>query len=109
MLKVILCVLDRKMAAELPDGISIDKLLHLYELHKRNTERRKTYLETDAGKEYNRQKAKEYYNRHKSDVLLKRKADHEEKKEEHNARALAYYHANRDAILEKKRAKRVEA
>jgi hypothetical protein len=97
------------MASELPEGVSMDKLLHLYELHKRNAERRKTYLETEAGKEYNRQKAKEYYARHKSDVLLKRKAEHEEKKEEHNARALAYYHANRDAILEKKKAKRVEA
>ena len=97
------------MATDLPAGVSMDKLLHLYELHKRGVERRKTYLETEAGKEYNRQKAKEYYARHKSDVLLKRKADHEEKKEEHNARALAYYHANREAILEKKRAKRVEA
>ena len=63
----------------------------------------------EAGKEYNRLKAKEYYARHKSDVLLKRKMEHEEKKEEHNARALAYYHANRETILEKKKAKRVEA
>jgi|CryBogDrversion2_2_1035213.scaffolds.fasta_scaffold00654_4 hypothetical protein len=97
------------MAVELPDGVSMDKLLHLYDLHKRNTDRRKAYLETEAGKEYNRLKAKEYYTRHKSEVLLKRKAEHEEKKETHNARALAYYHANREVILEKKREKRVEA
>ncbi len=97
------------MATELPAGVSLDKLLHLYELNQRNIERRKAYMESDEGRQYNRQKAKEYYARHKAEVLLKRKTEHEEKKEQHNARALAYYHAHREEILERKKNKNVEA
>jgi hypothetical protein len=66
--------------AELP------ALIKAYESMKKNDERKKAWLKTDRGKEWNREKATAYYHAHKDKVLEKRKVN---------------YEANRDIILAK--------
>ena len=52
-----------------------------FENEKRRNERRKAYFQTEAGKEYNRQKAKNFYQRHRDEILAKRKEQYQTKKE----------------------------
>jgi hypothetical protein len=66
--------------AELP------ALIRAYESMKKADERKKAWLKTDRGKEWNREKATAYYNAHKDEVLEKRRLR---------------YEANRDVILAK--------
>lgn len=66
--------------AELP------ALIRAYEAMKKNDERKKAWLKTDRGKEWNRERATAYYEAHKDEVLEKRKVR---------------YEANRDVILAK--------
>jgi hypothetical protein len=66
--------------AELP------ALIRAYESMKKNDERKKAWLKTDRGKEWNREKATAYYHANKDKVLEKRKVK---------------YEANRDIILAK--------
>jgi hypothetical protein len=58
--------------------IPLDVLVKRYENEKqrevRRYEKRLEFLQTDAGKEWNRVKAKAYYERNKAKVLAKRKA-----------------------------------
>jgi hypothetical protein len=64
--------------------VPLDVLVKRYELEKKRDvkkyERRIAYLQTDEGKEWNREKAKAYYERNKEKVLAKRKAMYEAKK-----------------------------
>jgi hypothetical protein len=52
-----------------------------YENEKRRNEKRKQFFKTDEGKAYNRQKAKVFYQRHREEILSKRKESYEAKKQ----------------------------
>ena len=66
--------------------VSIDELVRVYILHKnankRHQEARAKFFQTDEGKQYNRDRSKSYYERHKETVLEKRKAAYQKKKQE---------------------------
>ena len=65
--------------------VSLDELVRVYVLHKkasqRHQEARLKFLQTEKGKEFNRSRAKAYYEKHKDTVLEKRKAYYQKKKE----------------------------
>lgn len=60
--------------------VSLDKLVKYYETYKRNEdkrlEKRHEVLQTPEGKAINRARAKAYYDKHKDDILAKRKANY---------------------------------
>jgi len=56
----------------LPEGVSMEQVIKVYNDYKRRNAARTEWFKTDEGKAYNRQKAKEYYARHKDKVLEKR-------------------------------------
>jgi hypothetical protein len=64
--------------------IPLDVLVKRYENEKQREvkryEKRLEFLQTDAGKEWNRNKAKAYYERNKAKVLAKRKASYVSRK-----------------------------
>jgi len=93
---------------ELPDGVSLEKLLRLYEQDQARVKKRNEFLKTDEGKEYARQKAKLHYQRHKAEVLAKRAERYKVDSELLNQRAKEYYAANKETILAKERAARVK-
>ena len=51
----------------------MDKLLRIYERQKKTLEKRAAYYSTPEGKEYNRKKAAEYYEKNREAVLQKSK------------------------------------
>ena len=69
---------------ELPAGVTLDKLLQVYEKQRmyseRRAEQRTAFYKTEEGKEYNRKKAKEYYERNKETVQKKNKDRYHSKK-----------------------------
>lgn len=64
--------------------VPIDVLVKRYELEKKREakkyEKRLTFLQSDEGKAWNREKAKAYYERNKATVLAKRKASYVSRK-----------------------------
>ena len=68
--------------------VPLDTLIKRYEAlvaqEKRKYERKKEFLATDEGKQWNREKAKSYYERNRSLVLARRKAAYQAKKEASN-------------------------
>lgn len=58
--------------------VPVEILVKRYELEKqrnaKRAEKRLAYLQTDAGKEWNRARSKSYYERNREAVLAKRKA-----------------------------------
>lgn len=64
--------------------VPLEKLVKHYEAEKKReqkkAEKRLEFLQTDAGKEWNRSKAKAYYERNREKVLAKRKAIYVSKK-----------------------------
>lgn len=71
--------------AELP------ALIRAYESMKKNDERKKAWLKTERGKEWNREKATAYYQAHKEAVLEKRRQRYEENREVILAKAKEAY------------------
>lgn len=71
--------------AELP------ALIRAYEAMKKNDERKKAWLKTERGKQWNCEKAKAYYNEHKDEVLEKRRKRYEENREVILAKAKEAY------------------
>ena len=65
--------------------VQVDELVRVYNNYKQNLqksqEKRKAWLQTDEGKEYNRGRAKAYYDRNKETILEKRKTMYADKKE----------------------------
>ena len=65
--------------------VKVDELVRVYNNYKqglqKSQEKRKEWLQTDAGKEYNRERAAAYYNRNKETILEKRKEKYAAKKE----------------------------
>jgi len=90
---------------ELPANVSVEHLLSLYAKEQKYKDAKKAFLQTEEGKLYNRQKAKEYYTRHKSEVLERRRENYEENKDEALEKAHRYYESNKDRINERRRAK----
>ena len=64
--------------------IPLEKLVKHYEAEKKReqkkAEKRLEYLQTDEGKQWNRNRSKQYYEKHKAQVLAKRKAKYVSKK-----------------------------
>lgn len=56
-------------------------LVRAYESMKKADERKKAWLKTDRGKEWNREKANAYYQAHKEEVLQKRRHRYEENRD----------------------------
>jgi hypothetical protein len=94
--------------AQLPEGVTMDKLLSLYEQRKRMMEKRAAFFQTEEGKLYNRSKAKLYYKANKEKVLAKMAERRADKREEQNDKALDYYYNNREAILARGKERRAE-
>ena len=90
----------------LPEGVTMEKLLHIYNNYQKRNEARNEWFKTDEGKAYNRMKAKEYYLRHKEAILEKRAKRYEEDKDTLLTRAKEYYANHADEINAKIRAKR---
>jgi hypothetical protein len=90
-------------------NVPLSALILAYEQKKVKVQQRNEWLKTDAGKEYNRTKAKQYYHRNKEAVLAKRAIRYEEEGETIRAKANEYYHRNSDAIKKKNRERKLEA
>jgi hypothetical protein len=56
-------------------------LVRAYESLKKADQRKKAWLKTDRGKEWNREKANAYYQTHKEEVLEKRRQRYEANRE----------------------------
>lgn len=69
----------------------IPALVRAYESMKKHDEKKKAWLKTDRGKEWNREKASAYYEKHKEEVLEKRRVMYEQNRDIILARAKAYY------------------
>ena len=100
---------EKKMttATQLPEGVKLEDLLRLYEREKRYKDAKKAFYASDEGKEYARQKAKLFYQRHKEQILAKRK----ERYDNDDAfvllnRAKQYYAEHAEEINEKNRERR---
>lgn len=94
----------------LPEGVTLDKLLKLYEKNKKSLERRNEWYKTDEGRAYQRLMAKKHYEKHKEEILEKRASRYLEKGEDINQKNKEYYQKNKEKILAKrKEAKNAEA
>ena len=80
----------------LPEGVTIEKVMQLLENEKKAKERHAKYLQTPAGKEHNRQKAQQYYEKHKEEVLAKRKARYEENPEKFIEATMKWYRKKKE-------------
>ena len=93
---------------ELPEGVTLEKLLRLHEQEQARVKKRNEFLKTEEGKEYARAKAKAYYDKHRAEVLAKRAERYKVDAELLNQRAKNFYAANKETILAKERAARVK-
>lgn len=92
------------LKAEIPTAygnVPLEDILRAYEKTKEWAENKKAWLKTEAGKEYNRQKSKEYYERHKGKILEKRATRYETDKDTLLNRAKEYYSLHTEEIKEK--------
>jgi hypothetical protein len=65
--------MDTKVLVKTAYGdIALETLVQVYETSRRHNEKRGEWFKTEEGKAYQRQKAKEYYERNKDKVLQKR-------------------------------------
>lgn len=90
----------------LPEGVTMEQVLKVFNDYKRRNAERSEWFKTEEGKAYNRQKAKEYYLRHKEKVLEKRAKRYEEDRDTLLNRAKEYYANHADEINAKARALR---
>lgn len=85
---------------------SIQDLLQAYEKKKQYENNKKEWMKTEAGREYNRKKAKQYYDKHKEQILAKRSARYETDKDVLIERAKQYYALHTEECIEKNRIRR---
>ncbi len=71
--------------------VDLPALVRAYERTKKQDERKKAWLKTDKGKEWNRTKAKEYYEKNKEKVLERCRNNYEGNRDVLIGRAKAYY------------------
>lgn len=55
--------------AELPEGVSVEKLLKVYALHKKKMDKQAVYLQTEEGKQKNREANKAHYYANREKML----------------------------------------
>jgi hypothetical protein len=70
--------------------VPLEELVKAYEQKKKITDAKLEWYKTDAGKEYNRRKAKEYYERNKEKVLAKAAERYKTDPEKHLNRIRSY-------------------
>jgi hypothetical protein len=87
--------------------VALAELVRAYEQKKQKINERNEWFKTDAGKEYNRMKAKQYYERNKEKVLAKRMERYDKDGETLRNRSLEYYHKNSEAIKKKNQEKKL--
>lgn len=83
--------------------VPLSEVLQAYEKKKKADERKKAWLQTEAGKEYNRQKSKDYYQRHKQEIAKIRAEKYDKERDALNQKAKEYYTANREECIERQR------
>ena len=88
--------------------VSLQVLLDTFEKQKLYQQNKKEWLKTEEGKAYNRQKAKQFYERHRDAVLAKRAERYEKEHDLLLNRAKEYYALHTEEVKEKNR-KRKEA
>lgn len=72
--------------------VEIPVLIEYFEKMKLRSKERSEWMRTEEGKQYNRLKAKEFYQRNRDKILEQRKNMYEERGELINQRNKAYYH-----------------
>jgi hypothetical protein len=90
-------------------NVPLSALILAYEQKKQKIQVRNEWFKTDAGKEYNRMKAKQYYDKHKETVLAKRAVRYEAEGDALRTRANEYYHRNSETIKKKNKEKKLAA
>ena len=83
--------------------VPLQALLDAYEKKKQYEQNKKEWLKTEAGKEYQRKKAKEYYEKNRDKVLAKRAARYEKDHDELLNRVKNYYQAHSEECRERNR------
>ncbi len=70
----------------------VDELVRVYEMYQKNLEKQREKTKTDDFKVKNRLHAKRFYERHKEEVIEKRRKYYQEHRDELKARYLEAYH-----------------
>ena len=89
--------------AQLPEGVDVQKLLHLHEVYQKQLQRKKEFYQTPEGKAANCAKAKKFCEANKERILAKAA---ERRAEGGGANSLDYYYEHREEILAKAKEKR---
>lgn len=89
--------------AQLPEGIDVQKLLHLHEVYQKQLQKKKEFYQTPEGKAANCAKAKKFYEANKERILAKAA---EKRAAGDGANSLDYYYQHREEILAKAKEKR---
>lgn len=90
--------------AQLPEGIDIQKLLHLHEVYQKQLQKKKEFYQTPEGKAANCAKAKKFYEANKEKILAKAA---ERRAAGDGANSLDYYYQHREEILVKAKERRI--
>lgn len=90
-------------------NVPLEQVLRAFEKSKEWAANKKAWSKTEEGKIYNRQKSKDYYNRHKAQVLAKRAERYEVDKETLINRGKEYYKKHSEELIEKNRQRRQKA
>ena len=96
--------------AQLPEGVDVQKLLHLHEVYQKQLQKKKEFYQTPEGKAANCAKAKKFYEANKERILARAA---EKRAAGDGGNSLEYYYEHREVILarakEKRAAKRAAA
>ena len=82
----------------LPEGVNMEAVVKCWERYQKHNEAKKAWLKTEAGKEWSRNKARDYYARHREEVLAKRAERYANDRDTLLNRAKDYYVKNADEI-----------
>ena len=83
--------------------VPLQALMDAYEKKKQYEQSKKVWLKTDAGREYQRKKAKQYYEKNREKVLAKRAARYTTDHETLLNRAKEYYSTHSEECKERNR------
>jgi len=89
--------------ATLPEGVDIQKLLHLHEVYQKQLQKKKEFYQTPEGKAANCAKAKKFYEANRERILAKSA----EKRAAGEGGSLEYYYEHREEILAKAKERRL--
>jgi len=80
-----------------------EQLQKLWEREQRRREAQAEFAKTPEGKAYNNERARNFYARHKEEILQKRKAYYEKNKDKLITRMKTYYEAHKQEIRNRKK------